>query len=678
MAKSRNGSPVKATFTRGHLFMVVVAIVCGLGGGLGAVALRWLILTFEGLFFGRGAEFLHVIEGVPWYWRLLAPAIGGAIVGPLVHFVASEAKGHGVPEVMEAIMRRGGAIRPRVVVVKALASAITIGSGGSVGREGPIVQIGSALGSTIGQVLRLSASQLRTLVGCGAAAGIAAAFNAPIAGALFAVEILLGDFDVPQFSPIVISSVVATVVSRYFLGDFPAFVVQGYELVSPFELMPYAFLGVISGLVALAFITVLYGSEKFFEGVRIPEYLKAPIGGLAVGLIGVWLPQVFGVGYDTINAALSGALPAALLGTLLIAKIGATSLTLASGGSGGVFAPSLFLGAMTGGFVGTFIHSFMPTLTASSGAYALVAMGAVVAAATHAPITAIIIIFELTGDYRIIPPLMTACVISTLVATKLRRDSIYTLKLRLRGLDPFKKEEANVLKGLFVRDVIDREPEVIPESTNFMQMLDLVVSSTHSEFFVVDNNGSFLGSVSLAKLRTLIFQRDTLSDVVVARDVLEESVPRITEDDDLDVVMRLFGDGQLQELAVIDPARGDKVVGSVHRHDVINARNQEHMRRDLAGSLSSTISLVGKVRQVDIGDGYVIQEVMAPYSLSDRTLEELAVGAQHGVQVIFLRSRHATSGAGKLSVPRAGTHIREGDTLIVAGPKVAVDALAAL
>lgn len=658
--------------------MVVVAIVCGLGGGLGAVALRWLILTFEGLFFGEGPELLQVIESVPWYWRLLAPALGGAIVGPLVYFVASEAKGHGVPEVMESILTRGGTIRPRVVVVKALASAISIGSGGSVGREGPIVQIGSALGSTIGQVLRLSASQLRTLVGCGAAAGIAAAFNAPIAGALFAVEILLGDFGVPQFSPIVISSVVATVVSRHFHGDFPAFEVPAYELVSPFELLPYAIVGVLSGFVALAFISVLYGSERFFEDLRMPEYLKAPLGGLMVGLVGVWLPQVFGVGYGTINAALSGTLPATLLGVLLIAKIGATSVTLASGGSGGVFAPSLFLGAMTGGFAGTFIHNFLPSLTASSGAYALVAMGAVVAAATHAPITAIIIIFELTGDYHIIPPLMAACVVSTLVATRLRRDSIYTLKLRLRGLDPFKKEDPNVLKGLFVRDVIDRDPEVIPESTKFIQLLDLVVRSDHSEFFVVDEEGGFLGGVSLTKLRTLIFQHDTLQHVLVARDVLEESVPRVTEDDDLDVVMRAFGDSQLQELPVVDAKGTNRIVGSVHRHDVINARNQEHMRRDLAGSLSSTISLVGEVRKVDIGDGYVIREITAPFSFCDRTVKDLAIGSHHGVQVIFLRRRKSESVDARLVMPRADTKVGEGDTLVVAGTEVAVDELAAL
>ncbi|RMF24126.1 MAG: chloride channel protein, partial [Deltaproteobacteria bacterium] len=310
--------------------MVVVAALCGLGGGLGAVALRALIHGIQGAFFGPSHELLDVIRDIPWTWRLLAPAAGGLLVGPLVHFVAREAKGHGVPEVMEAIAVRGGAIRPRVVVVKALASAISIGSGGSVGREGPIVQIGSALGSTIGQMLGVSSRQLRTLVGCGAAAGIAAAFNAPIAGALFSVEILLGDFGVPQFSPIVISSVVATVVSRHFLGNFPAFEVPAYELVSPFELLPYMFAGVVAGGVALAFISVLYRAEELFDGFRIPEYLKTPIGGLMVGMIGIGLPEVFGVGYGSINAALTGQLPATMLAVLLVAKILATSITLAS------------------------------------------------------------------------------------------------------------------------------------------------------------------------------------------------------------------------------------------------------------------------------------------------------------------------------------------------------------
>ncbi len=656
------------TVARGHLFMVVVAIICGMGSGLGAVALRALILAVQDVFFGRGTHPLALVEHASWSWRLVAPALGGLVVGPLVHFLAREAKGHGVPEVMESIILRGGAIRPRVVVVKAVASAISIGSGGSVGREGPIVQIGAALGSTIGQLLGVNANQLRTLVGCGAAAGIAAAFNAPIAGALFAVEILLGDFGVPQFSPIVISSVVATVVSRHFLGNFPAFVVPPYELISPFELFPYVLVGVASGFVALAFVTVLYRSEELFERLRMPEYLKPALGGLLVGSIGIWLPQVFGVGYDSINAALTGQIPLALLGILVAGKLLATSITLASGGSGGVFAPSLFLGAMTGGACGTLIHHALPAWTAASGAYALVTMGAVVGAATHAPITAIIIIFELTGDYRIIAPLMVACVISTLIATRFSRDSIYTLKLRLRGLEPFKEEEPNVLLGLHVRDVIDRAPEVIPAPAPLERVLELAVSSEHGEFFVTDTDDSLVGVVRLSMLRRLLFDLDTLRPILVAADLADTSIPYVTENENLDVVMRLFSDVDAEELPVTDPRDPRKLIGSIHRQAVIRARNAELLRRDLAGTFASTVSLVGKGRKVEVGDGYVVEELRAPRAFIGRTLRELDIPGRYGAHVIFIRSRRGADGT-HLRVAQANERVREGDSLIVAGLK---------
>lgn len=662
----------------GHLFMVVVAIVCGLGGGFGAVGLRALIEFVQGQFFGHGRPFLAVVEAVPWTWRVLAPALGGLLVGPLVYFVAREAKGHGVPEVMESMLVRGGVIRPRVVVVKSLASAITIGSGGSVGREGPIVQIGSALASTIGQVLGVSTRQIRTLVGCGAAAGIAAAFNAPIAGALFAVEILLGDFGVPQFSPIVISSVVATVVSRHYLGNSPAFDVPHYELAGPFELIPYMIVGAVAGLVAQAFISVLYGCEGFFDRLRIPDYVKPVVGGLLVGVMGIWLPQVFGVGYDAINAALAGKVSAAVLAVLLVAKMMATSVTLASGGSGGVFAPSLFLGAMTGGFLGTFIHQWMPTYTGSSGAYALVAMGAVVGAATHAPITAIIMIFELTGDYRLIAPLMAACVISSLVATLLRQDSIYTRKLRERGLDPFKEEDPNVLKHLYVRDILDAEPEVVPASAKFVHVLDLVVKSRHSEFFVVNPDGSLRGAVSLSGLRRIIFEREALQDVVVAGDMVDDAQPTVREDDNLDVALQLFSHRDVEELAVVSPTDAMRLVGTVHRRDILNARNEEILRRDLAGSMSSTVSMVSKVRQVEVGDGYVVQEILAPRSFVGKTLRALDIRARYGVQVIFMRAPAASGNGTSLFVPDPDRRVGGLDTLLIAGPKAAVDGLEVL
>ncbi|MCP4657107.1 MAG: chloride channel protein, partial [bacterium] len=472
--------------TAERTFMVAAAVVIGCLGGLGAVGFRWLISAVQRLVWGEWTFSLDQVRDHPWWWIVLIPAAGGLVVGPLVYFLAREAKGHGVPEVMEAVALRAGVIRPRLVIIKSLASAISIGTGGSAGREGPIVQIGSALGSTVGQLLRVSGKRLRTLVGCGAAAGIAATFNAPIAGALFAVEVILGDFAVAQFSPIVISSVLATVVSRHFLGDTPAFIVPQYQMVSPWELLIYLVLGVVAALVALGFVRLLYGLEDLFESFPIIPWLTAPIGGLLVGGIAIKYPQVFGVGYEAIEQALEGKLLLGTLAILLVLKLLATGITIGSGGSGGIFAPSLFLGAMTGGLVGTVANQLFPNVTASSGAYALVGMGAVVAGATHAPITAILIIFELTSDYKLIVPLMGACIIATLVTTRLQRESIYTMKLIRRGIDVFRGKDINVLRSLRVSDVMSRQLVKVREHEPFGELLREVATHPHAYFYVVD------------------------------------------------------------------------------------------------------------------------------------------------------------------------------------------------
>jgi CIC family chloride channel protein len=553
--------------------------------------------------------------------------------------------------------------------VKALASAVCIGTGGSVGREGPIVQIGSAFGSTVGQLLRLNTTQTRTLVGCGAAAGISATFNAPIAGALFAAEIILGDFAVIQFTPIVISSVVAVVISRFFLGNYPAFEVPAYEIASPFEVFPYMAVGVAAGLVAVAFIRTLNASEDLFAKIPIPEYLKPILGGLLVGTIALQLPQVYGVGYSTISLALAGALPVATMGLLVFAKIAATSTTIGSGGSGGIFAPSLFLGAATGGFFGSILHAWFPETTGSSGAYALVTMGAVVGATTHAPISAIIIIFEMTQTIDIIPGLMAACVVSTLVSQLLNRDSIYTAKLVRQGIDIFKQEDPNVLKGLFVRDVMDSEPEIIPASANFKTVLDLVVQSSHREFFVVNDRNELLGAISLSELRRLIYEQDTLQHLVVAGDLVETNLPTVTKDDDLDLVMNLFISTKVDELAVVDASNPLRLVGTVKEWDVIEAQNSEVQRRDMAGGMASSVSTVGKGRTVNLGDGYQIREIMAPGHLQQRSLRELAVRERTEVQVLLVRRRAGPREPASVRIPSADYVLREGDSLVVAGSK---------
>jgi CIC family chloride channel protein len=670
--------------------MVLVAVGCGLAGASGAVVFRLMIRFAQAAFFGGTAGIaesidqgwiaeagdpLQIASTLEWYWRLAIPALGGAIVGPLIYFFAREAKGHGVPEVMAAIALRGGVIRKRIVAVKALASAISIGSGGSVGREGPIVQIASALGSSIGQLLRVPASQLRVIVACGAAAGVAATFNAPIAGALFAAEVVIGNFALAQLSPIVISSVVATVVSRFFLGNHPAFEVPVYELVSPLELIPYMLVGVCAGFVALIFMRSLYFSEDLFDRIPIPEYTKAAVGGLLVGAIGIALPHVYGVGYSTITLALTDQLPVALLGVLLLAKIAATSITIGSGGSGGIFAPSLFLGATTGGFLGSILHQWFPDATATSGAYALVTMGAVVAAATHAPITAIIMIFELTQTINIIPPLMAACVVSTLVTTFLERDSIYTMKLSRRGIDLHEKEEHNVLKNLYVHDIIDTEPATLSAAANFQTVVEHVLTSDSTEFFVINERNELLGVIYLRELTRMLAEQEVLQPLVIASDLLVSNEPAINEDDNLDVAMQMFSGGVGDQIAVVDANNSRKLVGCIHKKDVIQTYNREVMLRDLAGSVSSTVVVASKGQQVELGGGYVLQEVQPPPRYFGRSIRELDIGAQTGVQVVLIRKRKPLDDRPAVRVPTADDTIDEGDRLVIAGTKAAVELL---
>ena len=676
----------------GHLFMVVAAVFVGLAGALGAVLFRLLIRTVQAVAF-EGSEGISnlVEEGIAaeasdplaaanelaWYARVAIPAIGGLLVGPLIYFFAREARGHGIPEVMKAVAIRGGVIRPRIVAVKALASALSIGTGGSVGREGPIVQIGSAFGSSLGQWLGLNTAAVRTLVGCGAAAGISATFNAPIAGAIFAAEIIVGDFAVVQFTPIVISSVVASVVTRYAIGNHPAFIVPDYEIVSPFELLPYMLAGVVAGLVAVTFIRTLNFSEELFEKVPMPEWSRAALGGALVVCIAIWLPNVYGVGYTTISAALAGSLPWALMATLVIAKIMATSITIGSGGSGGVFAPSLFLGAMAGGVVGHGVENYFPGATASSGAYALVTMGAVVAAATHAPVSAIIIIFELTQTIDIVPALMTACVVSTLVSQLSYRDSIYTTKLRRQGIDIFEAKHPNVLKDLYVRDVILPEPEVVPASADFKTVLDLVVQSPHSQFYVVNPDNEYLGAISLLELRRLIYEQENLQHVVVAGDLVDTSHPTVTDDTDLSVVMHIFSASHVDEIAVVDADDRSRLVGTVLEKDVIEASNREQLRRDLAGGFESGMAAAGRTQTVDLGDGYQLREIMAPPHVTGASLRQLTLRERIGVQVLLVRSRKASGGA-HLRVPHGDDVLVEGDALIVAGTTAALEMLDAL
>ena len=421
----------KRSFLPEQNYLIILAVVVGILTGLGSVGFIHILEMVADFARGPVADALATFGPAQ---LVLLPALGGLAVGPLVHFFAREARGHGVPEVMTALAIRGGHIRKRVVTVKVIASSLTIGFGGAAGREGPMVQIGSAIGSTVGQWTRLSSTNVRTLVTCGAAGGIAATFNAPIAAAIFSMEVLIGRVHT-DFLLVLLTSLSSCMIARYFLGNFPAFMSPVYDLVSPRELPLYFLMGVLIGGAAIGYIRLLYKSEDLFGGWKFPDYLKPAVGGLMVGLVLRFFPEVYGSGLDTVESALWVRFSWELMAMLFVAELVANCATLGSGGSGGVFAPSLFMGAMLGGAFGEVAHMLFPDWTAGSGAYAMVGMAAFFAAAAKAPTTSILILFEMTNDYRIMLPLMAATVGSVYVSHRLTPFSIYTLRLHRRGID---------------------------------------------------------------------------------------------------------------------------------------------------------------------------------------------------------------------------------------------------
>lgn len=559
----------------GSTVLVMLAILVGLGTGLGAVVFIWLLEWAREFFFGYSRELLTQSVHFDWnFWIPIVPLVGGLLVGPIVYLYAREARGHGVPEVMDAIARYGGIIRPRVAAAKAVASAICIGSGGSAGREGPIVQIGSAIGSVVGQRFKMSQDLVKILVGCGAAGGISAVFNAPIAGVMFSLEVILGDFGIGTFAPVILSSVVSSVVSHSLLGNNPAFEIPKYSLVSAWEIPLYVALGVLAALVARTFVVTLYKGEDLFENFKIPGWTKPAVGGILLGFLGLAFPQIFADGYPTITRVLHGDVIYWMLLILMFAKIMATTLTLGSGNSGGIFAPSLFMGTMMGGAYGDLIHKVFPTVTATPGAYAVVGMGAVIAAAAHAPLTAFMIIFEMTRDYQIILPLMVACVVSTMIAMRMAPDSIYTLKLLRRGIVLRQGRDVNVLASHTVAEVMHSDFHTIPVSLPLPEILHALESTAESDFMVVDSDGLLVGLVGYQEIRSLLTMTG-VERLVIASDIMRPVRQVLHPDDLLTEAWDLFRPDEIGAVPVVTRDHDRRVIGIVTRKNITSFYNRQ-------------------------------------------------------------------------------------------------------
>ena len=556
--------------------LLALALAIGVGAGLGAIAFRYMIEGFTYVFTGHDSYGVdgHVanplVPGLGIWFVALVPIVGGLLYGPLVERFASEARGHGVPEVMLAVARKGGRIRPVVAVVKSLASALCIGAGGSVGREGPIVQIGSALGSTIGQIARAPEARMRLLVACGAAGGISATFNAPIAGVFFALEVILRDFETRSFSAVVVASVTADVIGRAAFGSeaFLQLPQLGVGAVAGYPL--YLVLGLLAAGVGVVFIRFLYAMEDRADRLwRFSESWRPAAGGVLLGLLLLAVPQMYGVGYEVLESAIAGEYALLFLLALLAAKIAATSLTLSIGGSGGVFAPSLFMGAMLGSAFGAVAHDALPSIAGPAGAYGLIGMGAVFAAAARAPMTAILIIFELTGDYRIMLPLMLAVVIATALANRMSADSIYTLKLARRGIDLLRRRPASPMEAITVAEAMRPTPDPIAAAAPLAEALDRLSATDEPALPVVDESGAFLGVLLDDELEQALGEEDEEAD---ARS-LARQLPTLTPTESLAEATATLVKTDSAGLAVLDE-KGERVVGWLSHRDILRVYDQ--------------------------------------------------------------------------------------------------------
>ena len=555
--------------------LLLLALTVGAGAGVGAIAFRWLIETFTMLLSGHpdysaaGHAAHPALPGLGKWFVVGAPVVAGLLYGPLVHFFAREARGHGVPEVMYAVARRGGRIAPQVAGVKALASALCIGGGGSVGREGPIVQIGSALGSTLGRVVRVPEPRMKMLVACGAAGGIAATFNAPLAGVFFAMELILVDFAAQSFGMVVLAAVTASVIGRAALGDAAFLTLPAFTVDHVAEYGFFAVLGLAAGGVGVLFTRVLYAVEDLCDALwRGPEWLRPAVGGIALGLLLLVLPQMYGVGYPVLNAGVAGTYAIGFLLVLLVAKVLATSLTIGIGGSGGVFAPSLFIGAMLGSAFGEVLQLLAPGTAGPVGAYGLIGMGAVFAGAARAPITAVIIMFELTGEYTIILPLMAAIVLATGVSHGLSRDTIYSLKLRRRGIDlDTRHETAPRSQTLGVTEVMTGVPPAVPETSSLSEAARFLAQSADGVLPVCGSGRQYLGVVTSRAVAEAL--ADGRHDRDLVRDVVEfpptvDATNRLQEG-----IVALDVSGG-SALPVLDPGH-EEVVGWLTLHGALAA-----------------------------------------------------------------------------------------------------------
>lgn len=619
------------------LIMGGSAIWVGLATGEGIWLFKWLI------------DFMHGSTlGLANGWAIvLVPAVGGAIVGLAAQYLIGEEKLHGTAAIMQSMALAGGRLRYEKTPFKTAAAILSIGAGASVGPEDPSVQIGANLGSMLGQVFRFSDERMRALVAAGAASAIAAAFNAPIAGVFFALEIILGEIGSGALGMILVAAVTSSVFTQAATGNFPAFRIPVYEFRSARELPLYLALGLLAGPISALYVRLLYLFQDLYHSWRVPQALKTASAGLAVGLVGMFLPQVFGVGYETIGEILNkNELGVGLLVALLIAKTILTPVSIGGGFFGGVFAPSLFIGATLGGAFGLLAETFFPNLGVHPAAFALVGMAAVLAGAVHAPLTAVILLFEMTNDYRIILPLMFAVAVSLLISQRIQKDSVYAMGLARHGIRLDRGRDVEVMSAITVGEAMQTGVETLREDLDLNAAAETLARCRHHGLPVVNEQGWLTGVITVQDIERAV--TGTVGEACTRE--VEVAFPN----ESLNLALRRMSRRDIGRLPVVAPENPRQLLGVLRRADVIYAYDIALTRRVTQRHRETAVRLDALTpARVDIAD--VVVEPGA--SAADKSMGEIAF--PRGCVVASVRR------GGQVFIPHGGTILRAGDVLVI-------------
>jgi chloride channel protein, CIC family len=557
-----------------QLVLLVLAIIAAAAAAYGAIAFRELYLSTRFFAFGTTSEELYThVASLPMWQRVLAPALGGLVVGLLVRFLMPEQRPQGVPDVMEAVALRSGAMDTRAGIGAAIVSATSIGFGASVGREGPVVHLGAFLSSLLARKIGLSRSQTITLIGCGVAAAVSSSFNAPIAGVFFALEVVIGHYALSAFAPIVIASVVGTMISRTHFGDFPAFIIPDHSSVSSLEFPAFALLGVLSAATAVIFIKSVAAVRAAAQRIPGPAWWRPMYGGVLIGLIAIPLPHVLGVGYGSTDAALKGLFPLELLVMLVAAKLAATAISIGSGFGGGVFSPSLFMGAVLGASFGVVATAIAPEYSSGVVGYTLVGMGAVAGSVLGAPISTILIVFELSADYALTIAVMIGVVVASVITQQFSDRSFFLWQLAIRGIDLTEGRESGLLGTVQVAEVMTTGFATVAGSASMKTVREALITAPGGILFVVEPDRNVLSTITLPDLPEEAL--DTATDHgLTAGEVARPNPTLLLGSDNIGDALHLMHETGEDHVGVVDSFDDLKLIGMVRQVDVIQTYNR--------------------------------------------------------------------------------------------------------